>query len=94
MKTIAAYADGTALGGQLCMAGGAWLQFALAGGDDYELLFTAAPSRRAAVLAAGQRSATPVTRIGQIEAEPGLRVRDLDGQWLAPDRFAGFDHFA
>ncbi|QHI98655.1 thiamine-phosphate kinase [Xylophilus rhododendri] len=64
----------------------------LAGGDDYELAFTAPSSARAEVEAAGAASATPVTRIGRIEAEPGLRL--LDGQGRALQRgFAGFDHF-
>jgi thiamine-monophosphate kinase len=36
---------------------------------------------------------TPVTRIGQIEAAPGLRLVDAAGQ-LITRRFAAFDHFA
>ena len=65
---------------------------ALAGGDDYELLFTAAPARRQAVASAAQAGATTVTRIGQIQAQPGLRLVDGQGQPLARD-YAGFDHF-
>ncbi|NML42133.1 thiamine-phosphate kinase [Ramlibacter sp. G-1-2-2] len=65
----------------------------LAGGDDYELAFTAPSRLRGAVEAAARASATPVTRIGRIEAEPGLRVLDARGQPLA-QRFPGFDHFA
>ncbi len=68
-------------------------QCVLAGGDDYELVFTAAPSQRAAVQAARHTSATPVTRIGQIEAAPGLRLVDGQGAVVA-DTFASFDHFA
>ncbi|MDR0457621.1 MAG: hypothetical protein LBH10_01120, partial [Burkholderiaceae bacterium] len=67
--------------------------FALAGGDDYELLFTAPPERRAAVLAAAQSAATPVTRIGGITAAPGLVLHDAQGRAIMGD-FAGFDHFA
>lgn len=63
-----------------------------AGGDDYELAFTAAPARSAEVLAAAQQAGVPVTRIGTITAEPGLRVRDAQGRTLAQE-FAGFDHF-
>ena len=63
-----------------------------AGGDDYELAFTAAPARAAEVLAAAQQARVPVTRIGTITAEPGLRVRDAQGRTLARE-FAGFDHF-
>lgn len=68
-------------------------QCTLAGGDDYELAFTAAPTAHAAVLAAAHASATPVARIGTIEATPGLRLIDEDGQPLA-QRYASFDHFA
>jgi thiamine-monophosphate kinase len=68
------------------------LQYLLAGGDDYELAFTAPPTARAAVLHAAQQSHTPVIRIGRIDAEPGLRLMDGHG---APVHLAGasFDHF-
>lgn len=69
------------------------LECLLAGGDDYELLFTAPAARRQAVLAAGAGAGVPLARVGTIEAEPGLRLVDRDGQALAA-RFAGFDHFA
>ncbi len=65
----------------------------LAGGDDYELLFTAPPARRDAVAAAALAAGTPVTRIGQIEAEPGLRLVDGAGRRV-DRRYASFDHFA
>ena len=67
-------------------------QCTLAGGDDYELCFTAPAARHADVLAAGVASATPVTCIGSIEAEPGLRVLGVDGK-LQPQRWKSFDHF-
>lgn len=69
------------------------LSLVLAGGDDYELLFTAPASRAEAVVAAGQASDTPVTRIGRIEAEPGLRLVDAEGRPVT-GRYASFDHFA
>lgn len=69
------------------------LDCALAGGDDYELVFTASPSARDAVHQAALASQTQVTRIGQIDAEPGLRLLDPHGQPLA-QRFGSFDHFA
>ncbi len=69
------------------------LALVLAGGDDYELLFTAPPSARAAVQAAALASTTPVHRIGGIEAAPGLRLIDAQGQPVS-GRFASFDHFA
>lgn len=67
-------------------------QCTLAGGDDYELAFTAPAAQRGAVAAAAQASATPVTRIGCIEAAPGLRLVDAQGQPVA-NRYASFDHF-
>lgn len=52
-----------------------------AGGDDYELLFTAPVARRAEVGALAERLHLPLHRIGSITpAEQGLRLRDHDGQ--------------
>ena len=65
----------------------------LAGGDDYELCFTAPHAQRSAVAAASQASATPVTRIGTIEAMPGIRIFGPQGERLQ-QRWPGFDHFA
>lgn len=67
-------------------------QCTLAGGDDYELAFTAPPARRDAVAAASQASGTPVTRIGTVLAEPGLQLVDGQGQ-AVEHRYASFDHF-
>jgi len=64
----------------------------LAGGDDYELVFTALPSRRDAVAAAGASAGTTVTRIGRIEAGAGLRLVDRAGESVT-SRFGSFDHF-
>ena len=69
------------------------LQYVLAGGDDYELAFTAPTAARAAVQSASALAATPVTRIGRMEASCGLRVIDADGRDVA-HQFASFDHFA
>ncbi len=68
-------------------------QCTLAGGDDYELVFTAPPQHRAAVAAAAAQSQTPVACVGQVQAEPGLRLVDAQGQPVE-HRFASFDHFA
>ena len=65
----------------------------LSGGDDYELVFTAAPAQAAAVAAAAHASATPVRRIGRIDALPGLRVLDGTGQPITTNS-GGFDHFS
>jgi thiamine-monophosphate kinase len=68
-------------------------RFTLAGGDDYELCFTAPASMRQAVLDAGRSSATAVTRVGGIEAGRTLRLVDGSGATLDLE-LAGFDHFS
>jgi thiamine-monophosphate kinase len=78
------------------------LQCALAGGDDYELCFTAAPQQRAAVAAAAQQAGVRVTRIGTItsrdtapdqpDAGPTMTWRDRAGTPLNLT-LQGFDHF-
>ena len=65
----------------------------LAGGDDYELLFTAAAGRRGDVLAAAQQIGVRVTRCGVITAEPGLQLLDAAGRPVTTTQ-SGFDHFA
>jgi thiamine-monophosphate kinase len=67
-------------------------RFTLAGGDDYELCFTAAVAQRNAILAVAQAAGTPVTRVGTIEASPGLRLIDTAGKPLDL-RLTSFDHF-
>ena len=65
----------------------------LAGGDDYELAFTAPAAARAEVHAVGLASATLVRRIGQIQGELGLRLVDAQGRLVA-NHYQSFDHFA
>lgn len=67
-------------------------RFALAGGDDYELCFTAGAEQRAAIEAAGRLAGTGVTRVGRIEAAAGLRLVDARGQALDVQAHS-FDHF-
>ncbi len=65
----------------------------LAGGDDYELLFTAAPGMRGPVEAAGQAAGVRVSRCGHIVGGSTLSVVDGSGRPLASS-FRAFDHFA
>ncbi|WP_353152972.1 thiamine-phosphate kinase [Pollutimonas bauzanensis] len=65
----------------------------LAGGDVYQLCFTAAAGERARILALAAASSLQVTRVGRVVAEPGLRVRAADGTVIPLDK-AGFDHFS
>lgn len=60
-------------------------------GDDYELLFTAPPSARDAVLAAGAAAKVPVTRIGTLEAGQGVQAIGLIGADVTPARL-GWEH--
>ena len=68
----------------------------LGGGDDYELCFTAAPAKRAAVERAASRTRTRVTRIGCVIRAPedacSVVVVDSDGLPVAAGQ-KGFDHF-
>ena len=69
------------------------LHFALSGGDDYELCFTA-PAARVAELQAGlARLGCGATKIGRIVEGEGVRVCAADGAPLATDR-PGWEHFA
>ena len=65
----------------------------LAGGDDYELLFTAPDGADAAVQAAGRTAGVAVHRIGRIVAGPGLRVLDGQGREVDLSAHRAFDHF-
>jgi thiamine-monophosphate kinase len=68
----------------------------LAGGDDYELCFTASPRRRAAVMAAAARSRVRVTMIGRIarkaRSPAPVTVLDSVGRSLKV-KARGYDHF-
>jgi thiamine-monophosphate kinase len=67
-------------------------QYALSGGDDYELCFTAAPECAEKIQELSAQLATPVTAIGQISSKKGLVVRDINGRQVALTN-AGYTHF-
>ncbi|MCK5273223.1 MAG: thiamine-phosphate kinase, partial [Alphaproteobacteria bacterium] len=52
----------------------------LTGGDDYELLFTAAPGYAGRIAALASDISLPLTPIGRITAGGGLRVMGVDGE--------------
>ena len=66
--------------------------FALSGGDDYELCFTVPAQHIATVQADLARLGCGVTKIGRIVEGSGVSVRDHEGRWLEPVR-NGWDHF-
>jgi len=69
----------------------------LAGGDDYELCFTAPRRLRERIIGVGRRARLLVTRIGSVRPHrrgtPRLVVRAADGTALRVVR-GGYDHFA
>ncbi|WP_058086826.1 thiamine-phosphate kinase [Aquabacterium parvum] len=65
----------------------------LAGGDDYELLFTAPPAHRPAIEALGVDLGLPLSRIGRTRAEVGRTIWSAEGGPALLDRWASFDHF-
>jgi thiamine-monophosphate kinase len=75
-----------------CSGSQRW-QFQLAGGDDYELCFTAPAARHSDIAAAMHAAATPATVIGRIVTAPGCRLSAPDGSdWQPPRR--GYQHFS
>lgn len=70
------------------------LRYVLGGGDDYVLLATVAaadwPELQTRLR---DQAATSATVIGQVVAQPGIRVAAADGKPIAPIR-GGWDHFA
>jgi thiamine-monophosphate kinase len=67
-------------------------QAALAGGDDYELAFTAPATLREEIDALAGPVGVGVTRIGAIESGAGVVVLDRQGTSI-PLTESGFDHF-
>ena len=68
-------------------------QFALSGGEDYELLFTAPPGLRQKVFSLARSHGIPITRIGEIlPFKQGLHIIKTGGKEYSPSRL-GFEHF-
>lgn len=64
----------------------------VAGGDDYELLFTAPPEQEPAIMALAARVGVPVQRIGVIEDGAGVLIVDEAGAPI-PLKTTGYRHF-
>lgn len=73
-------------------ADAALLPLILTGGDDYELLFAAAPEDAAAVQAASIKAGVPVARLGRFIAGEGVVVRDGSGAAITLPQ-GGWSHF-
>ena len=71
---------------------GATLERALSGGEDYELLFTAAASDRGRIQGLAASLGVALTKIGTITEGDGVRVLDTQGRPVEYVR-KGFQHF-
>jgi thiamine-monophosphate kinase len=67
------------------------LEHALNDGEDFELCVVVPPEQAGRLMAAPPEPAR-LFRVGEITAEPGLRIRDADGK-VSPLEARGFDHF-
>jgi thiamine-monophosphate kinase len=64
---------------------------AVAGGDDYELLFTSRPAQRSRLRAVGQRvGSLPITKIGVVTKERSIVLKTAHRERPIPD---GYQHF-
>ncbi|MGZ0020371.1 thiamine-phosphate kinase [Nitrosomonas sp. wSCUT-2] len=68
------------------------LQCLLAGGDDYELCFTASKVQHELIVQLAATMQLPLTHIGEIVSGTGLIVRDAQGNPITMD-IKGYDHF-
>ena len=72
------------------------LPILIAGGDDYELVFTAARARREAVARLSRRLRVKLTRVGRItrrqRGTPQVTVLDSGGRPLVVEQ-TGYKHF-
>jgi thiamine-monophosphate kinase len=64
----------------------------LAGGDDYELVFTAPPSQRTSIQTISQQLNLPITRIGRTLQGSGINLLDEQGN-TQRNTYTSFDHF-
>jgi thiamine-monophosphate kinase len=69
------------------------LDLALAGGEDYELLWSAPPVAAPALAALGTELGLPLTCIGEIVAAAGLLVVAADGEEIISSK-VGYNHFS
>jgi len=70
----------------------AGLTAVVAGGDDYELCFTAPVNARDSIEDLTEILGVPLTRIGEIRKGKGVSLMGADGKAIAVDG-RGFDHF-
>jgi thiamine-monophosphate kinase len=69
------------------------LDLVLAGGEDYELLWSAPPSAAVVLASLSDELELPLTCIGEVVAGTGLKVAAADGQEIISTK-VGYNHFA
>ncbi len=67
------------------------LGFALSGGDDYELCFTAPEAKRASIELLSDQLSLRLTRIGRMTESPDVEVRNAAGEAISVGE--GYQHF-
>lgn len=68
-------------------------QFALCGGDDYELCFCSAPEHAEQLAAIAEQLKLPLTCIGQMREGAGVQLYDATGKRLETKDSMGYQHF-
>lgn len=78
---------------QLSSAEDDWYALPLMAGDDYELCFTIPLDQTATLHNQTDALQCPITYIGEIVSEPGLRCLYEDGRVYEPPAGRGYEHF-
>ncbi len=68
------------------------INYALSGGDDYELLFTVSEDNKVGMETALSHAGTPITCIGQVNASQTISTT-LNNK-AVPINTSGFEHFS
>jgi thiamine-monophosphate kinase len=78
---------------QALAADSSLMDLALAGGEDYELLFTVSPEREKDLAKIEGKAGLPLTRVGTVTSpDHGLTVKNRYGREYRPQR-RGYNHF-
>ena len=76
----------------LLMENSSFADLVWSGGDDYEILFTSPQANRLEIEQLRAEVTIPITRIGMVEKEMGVRLVDRSGNLVQVDE-VGFQHF-
>lgn len=84
--------DALPVAAELKSLGDEWWRLPLSAGDDYELCFTLPVGREDQLERVMKQVSCPITCVGQITAEPGLRLQRDSGETVVI-RAEGYQHF-